>query len=283
MKIGCIGQGFVGKNIADNFVVRGFEVVRYSLEPDFLMNKEKISDCDVVFIAVPTPSTSVGCDYSIVESALSVVGDGKTAVIKSTIPPGTSKKLQLIFSKKTILFSPEFLSEITAAYDIANPILNVVGYDNDLPGHKESANLIMSLLPECEHNFIVSLQAAELFKYAHNMHGYFRIILSNLLLEIATTVDADWAEVSSMMDKDVMMSPYYNQPTHKGGRGAGGACFIKDMAAFRALYAKLLEQDTLGLDVFKAVERKNIELLQVTGKSIDQLNQTYGDSLQNLK
>ena len=42
--IGFIGQGFIGKNYADDFVSRGYEVVRYSLDPAHQANKDKIKD-----------------------------------------------------------------------------------------------------------------------------------------------------------------------------------------------------------------------------------------------
>ena len=89
-KIGFIGQGWIGKNLADHFDRRGFEITRYAKEPEFESNKDAIAECDVVFIAVPTPSTPTGFDDRILRSVLPLVGKGKTAVIKSTILPGTT-------------------------------------------------------------------------------------------------------------------------------------------------------------------------------------------------
>src|SRR3989344_2783080 len=91
--IGFIGQGFIGKNYADDFENRGYTVIRYATRPEFAKNKERIKDCDIVFIAVPTPTTPKGFNYSIVEDVLSLVGRGKAAVIKSTILPGTTERL----------------------------------------------------------------------------------------------------------------------------------------------------------------------------------------------
>ena len=42
--VGFIGQGYIGKNYADDFERRGYEVVRYSLEEPHLNNKEKIKE-----------------------------------------------------------------------------------------------------------------------------------------------------------------------------------------------------------------------------------------------
>lgn len=276
MKIGCIGQGFVGKNTADNFEQRGYEVVRYALETEYQNNAAKIAECDMVFIAVPTPTTPEGFDFGIVKEVLGLVADGAVAVIKSTILPGTTKVLQDVFPNKIILFSPEFLCEKTAAYDVAHPMMNVIGLSYDSAGHRKAAEGVMKVLPPAEHNFIVSAQAAELFKYAHNLNGYFRVILSNLLYEVAEKSAVDWGDVKTMMDSDIMMSPYYNSPIHKSGRGAGGHCFIKDMAAFRHLYEKLVPEDSLGVEVFKILEKKNVSLLKATNKDQELVEGVYG-------
>lgn len=276
MKIGCIGQGWVGRNIADNFEQRSYSVVRYALEPEYALNRRHIRDCDVVFIAVPTPTTPTGFDYSIVEEVISLVGDGKIAVIKSTLLPGTTRKIQDKYPSKVILFSPEFLCEATAAYDVANPMLNIIGLSYDSAGHRKAAGEVMRVLPKSDHNFIVRAEGAELFKYAHNINGYMRVVLSNLLYETAEKVGINWADVKLIMDSDPMMSPYYNSPIHKSGRGAGGHCFIKDMAAFRMLYEALNTSDEKGIAVFRSMEEKNLELLRKTNKDADLVNGVYG-------
>lgn len=279
MKIGCIGQGFVGKNIADNFEERGHEVVRYGLEEDYKDNGVHIAECDIVFIGVPTPSTPEGFDYSIVQEVLALVSDGSIAVIKSTLLPGTTEKLQGLYPNKIVLFSPEFLCENTAAYDVAHPLMNIIGLPTDTAFHKKAAETVKQVLPPCEHDFFVSAQSAELFKYAHNLNGYFRVILANLLYDVGEKSGVDWKDMSSMMDSDVMMSPYYNTPVHKGGRGAGGNCFIKDMVAFRHLYSSLVQEDITGLAVLHSLEKKNLELLSSTGKSQDIVSQVYGKDI----
>src|SRR3989338_1490205 len=111
--IGFVGQGYVCKNYADDFENRGYSVVRYSLEEPYRGNKDLIKDCDVVFVAVPTPSTPKGFDASIVDGALKLIGKGKIAIIKSTVVPGTTRKLQARHSGITVLFCPEFLSVAT--------------------------------------------------------------------------------------------------------------------------------------------------------------------------
>jgi nucleotide sugar dehydrogenase len=277
MKIGFIGQGFVGKNIANDIESRGHDVVRYALEPEYAGNKDALKVCDIVLIAVPTPSTPQGFDYSIIERNLSLLKEGAIVVIKSTILPGTTRKLQKKFPNLVILFSPEFLCEATAAHDAANPIVNIIGAFQDSAGHRTSAETVMTILPHSNHSFIIPTEAAELFKYIHNIHGFMRVVFSNLFYDTATKLGVEWTHVEQIMNVDPMMSPYYNSPMHKSGRGAGGHCFIKDMAAFIELYEKLNADDTHGKTVLRALEAKNLELLALTNKDQDLVSGVYGN------
>jgi UDP-glucose 6-dehydrogenase len=279
MKIGFIGQGFVGKNIADDFQKRGNEVIRYALEAEYVSNRELIAGCEAVFIAVPTPTTPEGFDYSIVEDCLGLVGEGKIAVLKSTLLPGTTKKIQDSNPNKIILFAPEFLCEATAAHDAAHPMFNIVGIPADSAEHNSAAEKISKLLPHSEHNFIVPAESAEFFKYVHNIHGFTRVILSNAFYDLADSLNINWSDIKSIMDIDPMMSPYYNSPVHKGGRGAGGNCFIKDMAAFRQLQESVRPNDKNGINFFKSMETINLELLAKSNKSQDLVRGVYGNDL----
>lgn len=277
MKIGFIGQGYVGKNTADDFESRGFEVIRYSLEQPYIENKDKIADCDIVFVAVPTPSTPEGFDYHLVHDLIALVGAGKIVVIKSTILPGTTKKIQEAYPDRIVLFSPEFLCESTAAYDVAHPILNVIGLPNMNDTTKAAGKSVMDILSPAPYTHMVQAESAELFKYVHNLQGYMRVVLSNLFYDVADTLALNWDEIRPMMDQDPMMSAYYNMPIHKSGRGAGGHCFIKDMAAFRGFYEKMLPHDVEGAHVFRALEKKNLALLNTTNKDQDLVSGVYGE------
>ncbi len=279
MRIGFIGQGFVGKNIANDFETRGYQVVRYALESEYVGNRELIRSCDVTFIAVPTPTTPRGFDYSIVESSLSLIGTGKVAVIKSTVLPGTTKKIQDRFPDIVVLFSPEFLCESTAVRDASHPMFNVIGVPSDSSGHRTVADMVMRMLPQSEHSHIIPSDAAELFKYAHNIHGYMRVVFANLLYDLGESLDVAWPHMEQLMNINPMMSPYYNSPVHKSGRGAGGNCFVKDMAAFVLLYQKTLPHDIMGNAVLRALEEKNLELLKQSNKSQDLVRGVYGDSV----
>jgi nucleotide sugar dehydrogenase len=274
--LGFIGQGWIGKNYADDFEKRGFKTVRYALEPEYAGNKEKIKECDIVFIAVPTPTTPQGFDAGIVESALPLVGEGKIAVLKSTILPGTTAQLQKKYPHATLLYSPEFLSEATAAHDAANPFSNIIGLSADDAPHRAAAEQVLGVLAPAPFVQTCTSTEAEFIKYSHNLNGYFQIMLSNVLYDAARALDADWDKVRVALEHDPYISHRYSKPVHKSGRGAGGGCFIKDFAAFRELYAKAVPGDAKGLAMLSALEQKNIELLKTSGKDLDLLRGVYG-------
>lgn len=276
MNIGFIGQGYIGKNYADDFEARGFSVVRYSLDEPHVHNKEKIRECDIVFIAVPTPTTPQGFNAGIVEEALTLVRDGATVVIKSTILPGTTAAFQEKFPKIILMYSPEFLSEATAAHDAAHPFSNIMGIAVSSNIHQAAAEKVLSVLPMAPFSQVCTSTEAEFIKYAHNLNGYFQIQLANVLYDAAEKLGANWEPVRTALEADPFISNRYSKPVHKTGRGAGGHCFIKDFAAFRELYGKILPNDTRGKEMLSALEQKNIELLKNSGKDIDLLQGVYG-------
>ncbi|KKR45318.1 MAG: hypothetical protein A2W64_00295 [Candidatus Zambryskibacteria bacterium RIFCSPLOWO2_02_39_10] len=277
-KIGFIGQGYVGKNYADDFEKRKYEMVRYSIDPQYIKNKERLLSCDIVFIAVPTPTTPDGFDQSIVESVLSLVAPGKIAVIKSTILPGETSSLQKKYPDIIVLHSPEFLSENTAALEAMKPFSNIVGLPEKSEKHMQAAQEVLNVLPSAPFSLICTSTESEIIKYVHNCAGYVQIIFFNLLYDFAKKMDADWEIIEKAISADPFIPNRYASPIHKSGRGAGGHCFIKDFAAFKKMYQSLT-LDQKGISVLKAIEDKNIDLLLSSHKDLDLLSGVYGDDI----
>ncbi len=274
--LGFVGQGFIGKNYADDAERRGYSVVRYALEEPYVANKDRIKDCDIVFIAVPTPSTPNGFDASLIEKVLPLVGEGKIAVIKSTIVPGTAKRLQKIFPKIIVLMSPEFLSEATAAHDSANPFSNIVGMAEDSAQQHEAAAFVHSVLPKAPFTSTCMSDEAELIKYTHNLSGYMQIMLFNIMYDAAQALGCDWQKIQDAAEADPLICNRYARPMHKTGRGAGGHCFIKDMAAFREFMQMMRPDDVKSIALLIAAEQRNIEMLKDSNKYLDLLEGVYG-------
>jgi UDP-glucose 6-dehydrogenase len=274
--IGFIGQGWIGKAYADNFEERGYETVRYSLDKQWKKNKDRIKDCDIVFIAVWTPTTPKGFDISVVESVLPLVGHGKIAVIKSTILPGTTAELQKKFPHITVLFGPEFLSISSHVHDAAHPFANLIGMPESDAKHYLAAERVLKVIPKAPYSSICKSAEAEIFKYSHNASGYVQVILFNLMYDLGQKFNVNWDVVNRAIQADPLISNRYSNPIHKSGRGAGGGCFIKDVAALRAHVKKHLPHDKLALKVFEAMEAKNLHLLTSTNKDLDLLEDVYG-------
>lgn len=277
--IGFIGQGWIGKHYADELEERGFSVVRYAKEPQYEGNKDAIADCDIVLIAVPTPTTPEGFDDSIIRSVLLLVGKGKTAVLKSTIVPGTTARLQEMFPDIVLLYSPEFLSEATAKYDTSNPFASVVGMSQDTEVHKTAAEEVLSVLPKAPFSLVCKSTEAEIFKYTHNTSGFVQIIFFNMMYDLATAMNCDWSVIRSAIMADPFIPNRYSEPVHKSGRGAGGHCFIKDFEAFRRTYISAFPQDTAGQKILEGNVEKNINLLVSTQKDLDLLEGVYGPNV----
>lgn len=277
-KIGFIGQGWIGKNYADNFERRGFSVVRYGLEAEYKDNREKIKVCDIVFIAVPTPTTPLGFDASLVKDTLKLVGKGKIAVIKSTLLPGTTESLRKENPDIFILHSPEFLSRSTAARDVEKPPRNIIGLPIDNNDYRRAAELILKLVPPAPYNLICSSREAEMIKYIRNCQGYLRVIFANLAYDLAKALGTDWKKIEEAMAADPVNGGNYFKPVHDSGRGAGGPCYIKDFAAFSRLYKEKIK-DPLGAAALESLEKKNIKLLLESKKDLALLKGVYGEEI----
>ncbi len=278
MTIGFIGQGFIGKSYADDFENRGYLVVRYALEEPYAQNKEKIKACDIVFVAVPTPSTTDGFDSSILEEAVSLVGDDKIVVIKSTASPGLTEKIQSLYPSKTVLFSPEFLREVTAAEDAANPVRNVIGLPVDSERHQVAAKEVMNILPRAKYEKITTAISAEFLKYTSNTLPYVKIIFLNIMYDLVQAKGGDWEDLKELLAHDPYIAPVHLDPIHKTGRGAGGHCLIKDFAALREFYEDICV-DEPGSNFLRAAELKNIDLLKKSNKDLNLLQGVYGEKI----
>lgn len=280
--IGFVGQGFIGKSYADDMERRGHTTVRYSLDPAHAENKKKIAECDLVFIAVPTPTTPRGFDYSIVQNALRLVGNGKTAVIKSTILPGTTERLQKKFPKLFVMHSPEFLVLKQAAEDAARPLRNIIGIPKNTSAFRTKAKQVMKVLPHAPFELICNVTEAELIKYGGNFFLYLKVLYANLMYELAKAAGADYEVIRKAIAADPRIGPSHLEVLHdsghkgaKKGRGAGGVCFIKDVAALERFYTRMAKNPH-GAALIRAAIAKNIALLRASKKDLDLLEGVHG-------
>ncbi len=294
MKIGFIGQGFIGKSYADDFERRGLSIVRYGLQPEYVGNKEKIKECDMVFIAVPAPTLptselrddghpKVRFEDKNIREGINLTKDGTIVVIKSTVPPGTTEALQDEYPDKIILHSPEFLLETTAAEDATSPDRTIVGIPRDTAEHKEAAQTVLSVLPKAPIAIVCTAREAEIIKYGSNAYLFVKIVFSNMLYELAEKHGADWEVVRRGIAADPRIGPSHMDLHRKedpagvyNRRGAGRSCFIKDWAELSELYAATFPEDTSTIQALRGFEYKNAELLRKFDRYINLLEGVYG-------
>ena len=119
MKIGIIGNGFVGSAIMHGFILHVDDIMIYDKNPKRSTHwmKELVYNSNVIFICVPTPMFESGeCDLSIVESVTKELSQyssisKKVVVIKSTVVPGTTEALAEKYPEVNFVFNPEFFTE----------------------------------------------------------------------------------------------------------------------------------------------------------------------------
>lgn len=275
-RIGFIGQGFIGKNYADDFEARGYEVVRYSQEPAYAGNKDAIAECDIVFVAVPTPTTPKGFDDSIVRAVVKHVGKGKIVVIKSTVLPGTTISIQKENPDVTVLHSPEFLTEANAAHDAAHPLRNIIGIPQDTESYRIKAAEVLAVLPKAPYELVCPSVESELIKYGGNCFLYTKVVFMNMLYDYAQSLGCDWNRVADALVHDPRIGTSHMKPVHASGRGAGGHCFIKDFEALIQSYRTQVPGDAAGIAALEAFRDKNYDLLRSSGKDLDLLEGVVG-------
>lgn len=299
IKVGIVGLGMVGEPIRRWFedvkgYKRGKDLFCYDTDPSKDYDDD-VNKADVIFVAVPTPSPKAGAaDLSILHGAVSKIANGKTIILKSTIPPGTTEGLQKKFPKKFFIFNPEFLTEAQVWLDFARPDRQILG-----PTARARKNVreVLALLPLSPFSRPwasdyskkeVSATEAELSKYASNVYGYLKVIYGNILADIAYGLQSvlgaqvEYQNVREMLSADPRIGPAWLDVNHGKYSGAGGYCFPKDMNAFIAmiekeLIAKLSKNRKIdkglvnslrkGATVLKAVRDYNRSLLAWQGIS----------------
>lgn len=203
--------------------------------------KEAVEPSSVVFIAVGTPPKETGeADLGSVFAAAEAIGKSlvgyKVVVTKSTVPPGTGKKVAAIIdrvkpegSSFAIASAPEFLREGTALSDTLHPDRVVIGTTSD-----RATDILMELHKPIDGKFVLcNVETAELIKYASNSMLATKISFANAIAYLSEKVGADVERVLEGVGLDKRIGRSFLYP----GVGFGGSCFPKDVKALIAIAA----------------------------------------------
>ena len=248
-KIGIIGQGFVG-----NAVYQGmknyFEVLAYDKDPNknstVCSALEIIENTDLTFLCVPTPMYEDGtCDLSIVRNALDEIESyvksfekiGYIVIIKSTIPPGTTEKLNQEYPVLNIVFNPEFLTEANAVEDYKNQNRIILG--GERPGTTVAKRIFTKAFPKVP-IIKTSSTIAEMIKYVTNTFLATKVSFANEMFQICNGLGIDYDKVIEYARYDERLgNSHWLVPGPDGDFGFGGHCFKKDLEALLALTREL--------------------------------------------
>jgi UDPglucose 6-dehydrogenase len=254
MKIGIIGQGYVGTALKigfeDYYNVETYD--KYDLSKSTRSSIKRVVEfTDVIFVCVPTPMRKDGTCYTgIVEEVIREINetaDGHIVVIKSTIPPGTTDRINTEYTKSTVIFNPEFLTEANFIDDFKNQNRIILG--GDRKGTSKVRQLYSRLFPQAT---IVKTGAkhAEMVKYFTNCFLATKVSFANEMKHICDSIDLDYDKVVEYATYDKRLGKsHWAVPGPDGDLGFGGHCLPKDLSAMINGF------DTLGL--LEAVEQVN--------------------------
>ena len=261
MKIGIIGNGFVGK-ATRQLECKEIEILSYDINPEYCQPKgitlDNLISCDIIFISVPTPMKEDGsCYLGILRSVLSDldnVGYKNYTVIRSTIPPGTSDELNCYFM-------PEFLTEKNFENDFINNKNWIFGLksselDNDFKNQINKLFQIAYDNKKITNNTVTFLtnKEAEMIKLYRNCFLATKISFSNEMYDFCEAKGICYENVRKIATEDVRIGSSHTMvPGHDGKRGFGGTCFPKDISSLNYEFEKL----NLEPKVIKAVIERN--------------------------
>ena len=273
MNIGIIGQGFVGNAVYQKFR-NFFKVYTYDLNNRLCNSTEKeiVEKCSVVFVCVPTPMNEDGsCNISTVESVINKfsLANNCILIIKSTIPPGTTEKLNTIYKNLQIVFNPEFLTERNAVQDFNNQNRIIIG--GPRPATTTVKNIFSKVFPNA-HVVKTGSTHAEMIKYFTNSFFATKVSLANEMYDVCLKLNLDYDKVVeyAVLDKRIGKS-HLNVPGPDGDFGFGGHCFPKDLSALIKLSDDIGSINYLIKSVIKTNDkvRKNRDWEKMKGRAVN--------------
>jgi UDPglucose 6-dehydrogenase len=200
--------------------------------------KSAVSEADVVFIAVGTPSrrgdghADLSYVYAAAREIAIALPEKAVVVTKSTVPVGTGDEVERIIREENpratvaVVSNPEFLREGAAIRDFKHPDRIVIGTD-DTRARGVMAEVYRPLHLNAAPILYTDRRTAELTKYAANSFLATKIAFINEIADLAEKVGANVQEVA----RGIGLDNRIGQKFLHAGPGFGGSCFPKDAMA----------------------------------------------------
>ena len=154
----------------------------------------------------------------------------KLIIIRSTVRPGTTERLQKQYPNKKIVFQPEYVGEsVSHPYADESKISFII-----FGGAKEDCSKALEVYQSVYNSTIkvsfLTPTEAELAKYMTSSAIGSMVTLSNEFYNVCKTFGADYNVVREAFLMDPRMSRYFTF-VYPDDRGFGGKCIPKDMNA----------------------------------------------------
>ena len=244
-KIGIVGNGFVGGAVKFGFSAQvgcDTEVRVYDINPNKSTHtlEETVNKSDFIFLSVPTPSNKDGSiNIDILDSALNDINEvskrDNTILIRSTVIPGTTRKLQTKYDQLNLLFNPEFLTERSANFDFINQSRFIIGSSEQTLSQlcsEKFTDLIKDRFGDCVAVLETNYETAEMIKYMNNCFFATKVSFMNEMYQIAEKSNVNWDDaVAGFVSDGRIGHSHLDVPGHDGKFGFGGSCFPKDIQA----------------------------------------------------
>ena len=240
---------------------------------------DNISRSDVIFICVGTPPKKNGqSNLNFIDQATKEISKkikGYTVVVsKSTVPVGTSRRIEKILKKKKparmfdVVSNPEFLREGSALEDFIRPDKIVIGCRT----FKAEKILKKIYKPLNRPYVITNNETAEIIKYANNSFLATKITFINEIADLCENIGAKVETVAKALGLDGRIGPKFLHP----GPGYGGSCFPKDVKSL--IYQG--NKNSSDLTIIKAVDRANESRIKSLFQKIKKITKNKFNNIQ---
>ena len=240
---------------------------------------DNISRSDVIFICVGTPPKKNGqSNLNFVDQATKEISKkikGYTVVVsKSTVPVGTSRRIEKILKKRKparmfdVVSNPEFLREGSALEDFIRPDKIVIGCRT----FKAEKILKKIYKPLNRPYVITNNETAEIIKYANNSFLATKITFINEIADLCENIGAKVETVAKALGLDGRIGPKFLHP----GPGYGGSCFPKDVKSL--IYQG--NKNSSDLTIIKAVDRANESRIKFLFQRIKKITKNKFNNIQ---
>ena len=258
-----------------------------------------VGGADAVFIAVGTPTrrgdghADISYVLAAAEEIAAAIRHHTVVVTKSTVPPGTSRKVADILAARLdesmfdVVSNPEFLREGSAIQDFMRPDRVVIGAETER-ARGVMRELYRPLFLIETPILFTTLETAEIIKYAANSFLATKIAFINEIADLCERLDADVQEVAKGMGLDGRIGRKFLHTSP----GFGGSCFPKDCLALARTAEEMESPLTIVDAVVASNDRRKRRMAQrviaacggsVRGKTIAVLGLTFKPNTDDMR